>query len=66
MICMQVQEVYTLCRDFDVKIGSSDLLRLVCDQCTSQEVCPATLIEQVEIAAVHRDSDETAQPIKEV
>ena len=63
MICTQMHEVYALCRDFDVKIGRSDLLRIVCDQCSSKEVCPAALIDEFELP-VHRDSVETTQMTK--
>lgn len=31
-----------------MKLGGSDLIRIVCHQCGEQEVCPSTLVEMDE------------------
>jgi hypothetical protein len=44
MICEHLQELFDVCREHDLKIGGSDLIRVVCRQCGQQEVCPSTLV----------------------
>ncbi len=51
-----IDETYQLCRDNDVKVGGSDLVRFVCQQCGEQEVCPSVLIEEYE-SHEHDDDD---------
>ena len=45
MICVHLQELFDVCREHDLKIGGSDLIRVVCRQCGHQEVCPSTLVD---------------------
>jgi hypothetical protein len=51
MTCVHLQELYELCRTHDVKLGSSDLIRIVCRQCQEQEVCPAMLTDEYDSRA---------------
>jgi hypothetical protein len=44
MTCVHLQELFDLCREHDLKLGGSDLIRVVCRQCGQQEVCPSTLV----------------------
>lgn len=46
MTCVHLQQLYKLCLDQDVKLGGSDLIRVVCHQCGEQEVCPSTLMDE--------------------
>ncbi|MCC6491822.1 MAG: hypothetical protein IT424_02250 [Pirellulales bacterium] len=46
MPCIHLQQLYKLCQDYDLKLGSSDLVRVVCNQCGEQEVCPSTLMDE--------------------
>ncbi len=46
MTCTHLQQLYKLCRDYDLKLGGSDLIRVVCPQCGAQEVCPSNLMDQ--------------------
>ena len=48
MTCTHLQQLYQLCRDHQLKIGSTDLVRFVCEQCGEQEVCPSLLVEEYE------------------
>ncbi len=41
MICEQLSQLYQLCKDSDVQIPSSDLVRIACSKCKSVEVCPS-------------------------
>lgn len=46
MTCVHLRQLYKLCQENDLKLGGSDLIRLVCHQCGEQEVCPSTLIDE--------------------
>ena len=46
MACIHLQKLYQLCQEQDLKLGGSDLIRVVCRQCGQQEVCPSTLIDE--------------------
>ncbi len=56
MTCVHLKKLYDLCAQEDLKIGSSDLVRIVCKQCGEQEVCPSLLVEEYE--AQHPDEDQ--------
>jgi hypothetical protein len=58
MICVHLQELFDVCREHDLKIGGSDLIRVVCRQCGQQEVCPSTLVE----APADQTADGTVPP----
>lgn len=45
MTCVHLQQLYRLCQQHDLKLGASDLIRLVCRQCGAQEVCPSTMMD---------------------
>lgn len=46
MTCVHLQQLYKLCRENDLKLGSSDLVRVVCEKCGEKEVCPSTLMDE--------------------
>jgi hypothetical protein len=46
MTCVHLRQLYELCRTHDLKLGGSDLVRLVCRQCNAQEVCPSVLMDE--------------------
>lgn len=46
MTCMHLQQLYKLCQEQDLKLGGSDLIRVVCQQCDEQEVCPSILMDE--------------------
>lgn len=46
MTCVHLQLLYSLCQQHDLKLASSDLIRVVCSQCGEQEVCPYTLTDE--------------------
>jgi len=48
MSCVHLKKLYDLCVQEDLKIGGSDLVRIVCKQCGEQEVCPSLLMEEYE------------------
>lgn len=43
MTCVHLQQLYQLCQQNDLKLSSSDLIHIVCTQCSQTEVCPSML-----------------------
>ncbi len=52
MACIHLQQLYDLCREHEIKLGGSDLIHFVCEQCGKQEVCPSMLIDHHEPADI--------------
>ncbi len=46
MTCVHLRQLFDLCQEHELKISSSDLVRVVCQQCNEQEVCPSTLTDE--------------------
>jgi hypothetical protein len=46
MTCVHLQQLHKLCHEHDLKLSSSDLIHIVCQQCGEQEVCPSTLTDE--------------------
>lgn len=46
MICVHLKELFQLCQDNDIRMSSSDLVRVVCQQCGAHEVCPSALTSE--------------------
>jgi predicted RNA-binding Zn-ribbon protein involved in translation (DUF1610 family) len=57
MSCVHLKKLYDLCVEQDLKIGGTDLVRFVCNQCGEQEVCPTMLMEEYE--AQHPDEGDS-------
>ncbi len=57
MVCTHLKELYQLCQEHQLRLGSSDLVRIVCRQCGQQEVCPSTLMDEYDSR-----TDETPPP----
>ena len=58
MACVHLQQLYNLCQKQNLKLGGSDLIRVVCHQCGEQEVCPSMFVEE-------HDSNHSQQRIDE-
>ena len=48
MACVHLQQLYQLCSEHDLKLSASDMIRVVCQQCGEQEVCPSALMDEYE------------------
>lgn len=48
MACVHLQQLYQLCQEHHLRLSSSDLVHIVCEQCGKQEVCPSALLESAE------------------
>ncbi len=54
MICVHVKKLYQLCQTEGLKISSSDLVHIVCEQCGVQEVCPSVLTDEYDRKEVEK------------
>jgi hypothetical protein len=46
MTCTHLQQLYRLCEESQLKLSSSDLIHIVCKQCSKHEVCPSVLVDE--------------------
>ncbi len=46
MACEHLRQLYQLCLDQQLRLGTSDLIRVVCKQCNQTETCPSNLIDE--------------------
>ncbi len=46
MACIHLQQLVKLCEEHELRLSSSDLIRMLCPQCGEQEVCPSTLTDE--------------------
>lgn len=51
MACVHLKQLYDLCQEHELKLGATDLIRVVCRQCGEQEVCPSNLMEVGDLEA---------------
>lgn len=54
MTCKHLKAVFDLCQAQGVKLASSDLIRIMCTECGTEEVCPSMLYDEYE--AKHPDT----------
>ncbi len=48
MMCEHIKQLFQLCEEHDLKLSSSDIIRISCQECQRIEVCPATLADEYE------------------
>jgi len=46
MVCTHLRELYELCEQHQIRLGGTDLIRIVCKQCEQDETCPSTLMDE--------------------
>ena len=55
MVCSHLRELYELCENNELRLSSSDLVRVVCKKCEEVETCPSTLMDEYD--AIHPEAD---------
>ena len=60
MACTHLRKLYQLCQEQELFFSGSDLVRIVCKECGSEEVCPSSLIldDSTEETSAKPDADE--------
>ncbi len=48
MTCKHLKELYDMCARNNLKLSSSDLIRIMCPECGVEEVCPSMLSDEYE------------------
>jgi hypothetical protein len=46
MSCVHLRQLIQLCEEHQLKVGGSDVIHFVCEQCGQQEVCPDMLVDE--------------------
>ena len=46
MPCVHLRQLIQLCEEHQLKVGGSDVVHFVCEQCGQQEVCPDMMIDE--------------------
>jgi hypothetical protein len=59
MICVHLKELFQLCQENEIRLSSSDMVRVVCTQCGVHEVCPSALTSEFPETAA---ADELSEP----
>ncbi len=54
MVCGHLRELYELCEKNHLRLGGSDLIRIVCKQCDQEETCPSVFMDEYDAAAAAR------------
>jgi hypothetical protein len=61
MTCKHLTQLYDYCQTHNLKLSSTDLIRIVCPQCGVEEVCPSVLSEEYESKHHELAGDETGK-----
>jgi len=48
MTCKHLKDLYETCQKHQLRLSSSDLIRIVCLECGVEEVCPSVLCAEYE------------------
>ena len=59
MACQDLKALYEMCRRNNLKLSSSDLIRITCPHCGVDEVCPSVLCEEYDM---RHPGEETSEP----
>jgi hypothetical protein len=61
MTCVHLQKLYQLCLDSKIRVSSSDLVNMVCEECGVKEECPSVLLDEYE----HREQTRPPVDVKQ-
>lgn len=62
MVCKHLSELYELCEKHELRLGGSDLVRIICRQCEHEETCPSILMDEYDARIADREGPQSAQP----
>jgi hypothetical protein len=55
MTCKHLKDLYAICQQHQLKLSSTDLIRIVCPSCGVEEECPSVLCSEYELR--HHDAE---------
>lgn len=48
MPCEHLKQLYELCNEHELRLSSSDVIRIVCPHCQVEETCPSVHLSEYE------------------
>ena len=66
MTCVHLKQLFQLCQDNALRLSSTDLIHVVCQQCGKEEVCPSVLMDEYETAHPGEDANASGSDADEV
>jgi len=48
MPCVHLKQLYHVCESHNLKLSSSDLIRITCPECGLQETCPSVHMTELD------------------
>ena len=61
MPCVHLKQLIQLCEEHQLKVGGSDVVHFVCEQCGQQEVCPDVMIDEYDARSGERASADASE-----
>lgn len=46
MICEHLKQLYDHCEKHEIRLSSSDAIRIMCNECQNTDVCPSVLTDE--------------------
>jgi hypothetical protein len=53
---MHLKHLYDYCQTHQVKLSSSDLIRIICPECGVDEVCPSVIAAEYDVRHTREES----------
>ena len=67
MTCKHLKDMYEVCQAHQLRLSSTDLIRIVCPQCGVEEVCPSVLSDEYdEYEAKHPEARSVGRSVDEI
>ena len=60
MPCTHLKHLYDYCRTHNLKLSSTDLIRIVCPQCGVDEVCPSLIAAEYDVRHPEPETEASA------
>jgi hypothetical protein len=61
MVCTHLKELYQFCEENQLRLGSTDLIHVICRQCEEEETCPSMLMDEYDARHPEEDAEQKPQ-----
>lgn len=62
MVCTHLKELYRFCEENQLRLGSADLIHVICRQCEEEETCPSMLMDEYDAKHPDEEAEDKSQP----
>ena len=62
MVCTHLKELYRFCEENQLRLGSADLIHVICRQCEEEETCPSMLMDEYDAKHPDEKAEDKTQP----